>query len=77
MQPWTGLRATASPRKGASRRGALDTDIADELLSRAADLDADLIVMGGYGHGRTREWLFGGVTRHLLAHMTMPTLMSH
>jgi|NGEPerStandDraft_6_1074524.scaffolds.fasta_scaffold01424_6 nucleotide-binding universal stress UspA family protein len=52
-------------------------DIGDELLSRAADLDADLIVMGGYGRSRVREWVLGGATRHLLAQMTAPTLMSH
>jgi nucleotide-binding universal stress UspA family protein len=52
-------------------------DVGDALLSRAADLDADLIVMGGYGHTRLREWVLGGATRHLLAHMTAPTLMSN
>lgn len=51
--------------------------VADALLSRAADFDADLIVMGGYGHSPTREMLLGGVTRSLLQHMTVPVLMSH
>jgi len=49
----------------------------DVLLSRAADLGSDLIVMGAYGHSRIREWVLGGVTRHLLSQMTVPTLMSH
>ena len=49
----------------------------DVLLSRAADFESDLIVMGAYGHSRVREWVLGGVTRHLLNHMTVPTLMSH
>ena len=49
----------------------------DVLLSRAADHGSDLIVMGAYGHSRVREWVLGGVTRHLLNHMTVPTLMSH
>jgi len=53
------------------------TDVGDQLLSRASDLDADLIVCGGYGHSRLREWALGGVTKHLLAHMTVPTLFSH
>ena len=52
-------------------------DVGNELLSRAADLGADLIVMGAYGHSRAREWVFGGVTRTILSGMTMPVLMSH
>lgn len=54
-----------------------EISVADALLSRAADFDADLIVMGGYGHSPTREMLLGGVTRSLLQHMTVPVLMSH
>jgi len=52
-------------------------DVGDILLSRASDLSADLIVMGAYGHRRLRELVFGGATRHLLSHMTVPVLMSH
>jgi nucleotide-binding universal stress UspA family protein len=52
-------------------------DAGVELLSRAADLGADLLVMGAYGHTRTREWVLGGVTRTILASMTIPVLMSH
>lgn len=54
-----------------------DTPIGEALLNRATDSDADLIVMGGYGHSRFRESVFGGVTRHLMEHMTIPVLMSH
>ena len=54
-----------------------DTSIADALLSRVTDLDADLIVMGGYAHAPMRERLLGGVTREVLAHMTVPVLMAH
>ncbi len=56
---------------------AKDVDVGDVLLSRAADHGADLIVMGAYGHSRTREWLLGGATRHVLRHMTVPVLMAH
>jgi nucleotide-binding universal stress UspA family protein len=49
----------------------------DALLSRAADASADLLVVGGYGHTRLREFMLGGVTRSLLQHMTLPVLMSH
>ena len=51
--------------------------VGDQLLSRASELGCDLIVCGGYGHSRLREWVLGGVTRHLLKHMTVPTLLSH
>jgi nucleotide-binding universal stress UspA family protein len=54
-----------------------DLDIANTILSHAADAGSDLIVMGGYGHSRLREFVLGGVTRGLLASMTVPTLMSH
>ena len=52
-------------------------DIADALLSHAADSNADLIVMGGYGHSRVREFVLGGVTQSTLHSMTVPVLMSH
>jgi len=48
-----------------------------QLLSRATAIGADLIVCGGYGHSRLREWMLGGVTRHLLEHMQVPVLFSH
>lgn len=47
------------------------------LLSRAADLSADLLVMGAYGHSRLRELVLGGVTRTVLREMTLPVLLSH
>lgn len=50
---------------------------ADVLLNRAADLDADLLVVGAYGHSRLRELVLGGVTRSLLRQMTVPVLMAH
>lgn len=54
-----------------------DISIGDEILSRLADMGADLLVMGAYGHSRMRELVFGGVTRHIAKHMTVPTLFSH
>jgi nucleotide-binding universal stress UspA family protein len=47
------------------------------LLSRASDLEADLLVMGAYGHSRVRELLLGGATRTVLESMTLPILMAH
>jgi nucleotide-binding universal stress UspA family protein len=56
-------------------RGGID--VKDALLNYAADHAADLMVMGGYGHSRTREFILGGVTRGMLESMTVPTLMAH
>jgi nucleotide-binding universal stress UspA family protein len=64
---------TAQPEE--TLRG--DLPVAEALLSRAADLDADLIVAGAYHHSQFREALVGGVSRALLDHMTVPVLMSH
>jgi nucleotide-binding universal stress UspA family protein len=54
-----------------------EADTAGVLLSHAADTSADLLVLGGYGHSRLREFVLGGVTRSILEAMTVPTLMSH
>lgn len=51
--------------------------LGDLLLSRAFDLDADLLVMGCYGHSRAREWVLGGASHTILRSMTLPVLMSH
>jgi nucleotide-binding universal stress UspA family protein len=67
---WHGVNAQATVEVSA-------IDIADAMLSRAADLQADLLVMGAYGHRRLAERLLGGATRGLLDSMTLPVLMSH
>jgi nucleotide-binding universal stress UspA family protein len=56
---------------------AVSEDAGELLLSRAADLSADLLVMGAYGHSRLKEMVLGGVTRTVLRSMTLPVLMSH
>lgn len=56
---------------------APDTDVGSVILSRAADHDVDLIVMGLYGHSRLREMVLGGVSRTLLASMTVPVFIAH
>lgn len=60
-----------------ARQNAGDTGVGEWLLSRAADLGSDLIVMGGYGHARMRELALGGVTRTMLRAMTVPVFMAH
>lgn len=66
-----GINAESAPAVGDSSHAG------DILLSAAADLSADLIVMGAYGRPRVSELVLGGVTRHILEHMTVPVLMSH
>jgi nucleotide-binding universal stress UspA family protein len=56
---------------------APDIDVSNAVLSYAADCAADLIVMGGYGHSRLREFVLGGATRGILQSMTVPVLMAH
>jgi nucleotide-binding universal stress UspA family protein len=51
--------------------------IAEAMLSRAADGQTDLLVMGAYGHSRWTERILGGATRGILASMTVPIVMSH
>jgi len=52
-------------------------DGAAETLLSAIVGRADLLVMGGYGHSRLREWVFGGFTQHVLADAPLPVLMAH
>ncbi|MEI2676589.1 MAG: universal stress protein [Burkholderiaceae bacterium] len=59
------------------RGGRPSGEVGELLLSLAADVQADLLVMGCYGHSRAREWLLGGVTRTIFKSMTLPVLMSH
>ena len=54
-----------------------DIDVPSTILSYAADSSTDMIVMGGYGHSRLREFVLGGATRGILESMTVPVLMSH
>lgn len=54
-----------------------DIDIGNALLSLAADLGSDLLVMGCYGHRRFREIVLGGVSRQILKSMTLPVLTAH
>jgi nucleotide-binding universal stress UspA family protein len=52
-------------------------DVGEGLLSLAVDASADLLVMGCYGHSRSREWVLGGASRSVLRSMTLPVLMVH
>jgi nucleotide-binding universal stress UspA family protein len=52
-------------------------DVGAALIAEARKQKADLIVMGGYGHSRLREWLLGGVTYELLHQAPVPLLIAH
>lgn len=67
-----GIKVEVSQQTTAER-----IDIGNALLSYAADFNADLLVMGGYGHSRFREVLLGGVTKTVLQSMTVPVFMAH
>lgn len=58
--------------KPAANRG-----VGAAIAAEATALGGDLLVMGAYGHSRFRELVFGGATRHVTHHLTMPTLLSH
>lgn len=64
-----GVEITTHSRAGKS--------ISEVLLQRAVDLDADLLVMGAYGHSRFREYVLGGATREILEDAQLPVLMAH
>jgi nucleotide-binding universal stress UspA family protein len=67
---WHGVAATSAPlTPGQAGVGAM-------LLAGARDR-ADLLVMGGYGHSRLREWVFGGVTQLVLADAPLSVLIAH
>jgi len=48
----------------------------EALLAEVRRVGAGLLVMGGYGHSRLREWILGGTTRHILANADVPVLMA-
>ncbi|SMH59862.1 universal stress protein [Azospirillum agricola] len=72
---WLGRHGIAAAQRTETATGG--GEVGDRILSTAADLGADLLVMGAYGHSRLRELVLGGATRSVLAGMPLPTLMSH
>lgn len=54
-----------------------EESVAGFLMKQAADAGADMIVMGGYGHSRLREFVLGGETDYMLKNMDRPVLLSH
>jgi nucleotide-binding universal stress UspA family protein len=48
-----------------------------EIATHAKNVNANILVMGAFGHSRIRDFILGGVTKSVLANMTMPVLFSH
>lgn len=69
--------ARHSVKVEAQRRITAELSAGDVILNEVANKGSDLLVMGTYGHSRLRELVLGGVTRQILASMTIPVLMSH
>ncbi|MBX5048679.1 universal stress protein [Rhizobium lentis] len=61
----------------ATRVRARGAPVGEVLQSKAFELRADLLVMGGFGHSRLREFVLGGATRAVLTSITLPILLSH
>jgi nucleotide-binding universal stress UspA family protein len=62
----------------ADRTSGIGThDVGANLLAQASARQAGLIVMGAYTHGHYRQFLFGGVTRHVMQHAATPVLLAH
>jgi hypothetical protein len=51
--------------------------VPNAILESAAGVKADLLVMGGYGHSRFREFIFGGFTQRVLDGVDLPVLVFH
>lgn len=51
--------------------------VGNALLDALVDYNADMLVMGAYGHSRLREMILGGATQEILGHMTAPVLFTH
>ena len=51
--------------------------VSDVIRRHVADIGADMVVMGAYGHSRFREAILGGATRNMLADAKTPVLMAH
>src|SRR5579883_2751919 len=68
---WNGIAATAATLKPGPK------GVSDALLDEAERIGATLLVVGGYHHSRTREAVFGGTTRRIVANVKIPVLLAH
>ncbi len=72
--PWLGRHGVTAKSQC---RLLLSGDLGKEILCYALDVEADFIVMGGYGHSRLRQAVLGGTSRTVLEEMSVPVVMAH
>jgi nucleotide-binding universal stress UspA family protein len=77
VERWLRAHGVAAPLRHHLLGDEVGGDAGERLLSLAADVSADLLVMGCFGHSRAREWVLGGASRTILRSMTLPVLMAH
>ena len=80
QEPGADLGAVLSRHNGnvsVDRLPSLDRSVARALLGHASDTEADLLVLGAYGHSRLTEAIFGGVTHDMLREAPLPLVMAH
>jgi nucleotide-binding universal stress UspA family protein len=61
----------------AEQRTAEDGAVSETVIAYTKEVDADLLIMGAYGHSRFREFILGGATRGILSGQSLPVLVSH
>lgn len=71
-----GIHANARTEPFVEPKGD-DQFLSEHMIARAESLDRAYIVMGGYSHSRIAEYVFGGVTRYMLANSTVPIVIAH
>ena len=64
-------------RSPSIRLSCASLPVASAILNEVSDQGADILIMGGYGHSRLRQLVWGGVTSEILGSMTVPVFMAH
>jgi nucleotide-binding universal stress UspA family protein len=77
VERWLRTHGVAAPLRHHRLGDEAERSAGERLLSLAADVSAELLVMGCFGHSRAREWVLGGASRTVLRSMTLPVLMAH
>jgi nucleotide-binding universal stress UspA family protein len=71
------LKLNGIPAESIALKGERGRNAGDVILTRARELGCDLLIKGAYTQSRIRQMIFGGTTRHILAHANLPVLMAH
>jgi len=71
------LKLNGIPAEPMTLKAERGRNAGDVILTRARELGCDLVIKGAYTQSRIRQMIFGGTTRHILAHANVPVLMAH